>query len=377
MTKRTKKKNLGVVGKLVLSFHIVAVILLLISYLSPFVDPQIFWPIAFLSLAYIPLLFINFIFAVIWMFRKGKRVYALFSISAILIGLGPLQSHIGWHWPNQKQVVSGTSPNDIRVLTYNVHLFRGFDQRGTEPEIKEQALAVINDLAPDVVCLQEYYSRQKGKHNISGELRKELGLHHQYFHPTAQNEYESYGLAIFSKYPIVSSGHLPDFEQGVNSIIYADIEKEGRIIRIYNVHLRSYGFQQEDYDFITGPTDETMERRLTSTRRIGGRLKRAFALRSMQAQSLRKHLENNETPFLILGDFNDTPLSFAVNHVGKGLKNTFREKGWGLGKTYNGDFPNFQIDFIWASPDFDVKSYQIVKKKLSDHYPVWADLVLN
>ena len=149
----------------------------------------------------------------------------------------------------------------------------------------------------------------------------------------------------------MASGHLPDFEQGVNSIIYADIEKEGMIIRIYNIHLRSYGFQKEDYDFIAGPTDEPLERRLTSTKRIGGRLKRAFTLRSMQARSLRRHLEDNEMPFLILGDFNDTPLSYAVNHVGEGLSNAFREKGWGLGKTYNGDFPNFQIDFIWASPE--------------------------
>lgn len=377
MTTRIKKKKLGLIGKIVLSFQIVAVILLLISYLSPYVDPQEFWPFAFLSLAYIPLLTVNFIFIIIWMFRRGKRVYALFSIAAILIGLGPLQSHIGWNWPIQEQSKNRTNPNDLRVLTYNVHLFRGFDQKGTEPEIKEQALAVINELSPDVVCLQEYYSRQKGKHNISVEFSKELGLHHQYFHPTAQNEYDSYGLAIFSKYPIVASGHLPDFEQGVNSIIYADIEKEGMIIRIYNIHLRSYGFQKEDYDFIAGPTDEPLERRLTSTKRIGGRLKRAFTLRSMQARSLRRHLEDNEMPFLILGDFNDTPLSYAVNHVGEGLSNAFREKGWGLGKTYNGDFPNFQIDFIWASPEFEVKSYQIVKKKLSDHYPVWADLLLK
>jgi endonuclease/exonuclease/phosphatase family metal-dependent hydrolase len=63
--------------------------------------------------------------------------------------------------------------------------------------------------------------------------------------------------------------------------------------------------------------------------------------------------------------------------MAKGLKNAFREKGAGFGRTYNGDFPNYQIDYIMASPQFDVASYLIIEKKLSDHFPLRSDLVLN
>ena len=61
----------------------------------------------------------------------------------------------------------------------------------------------------------------------------------------------------------------------------------------------------------------------------------------------------------------------------KGLKNAFREKGSGLGRTYNGSFPNYQIDYIMASQQFDVTGYNITEKRLSDHYPVRSDLVLK
>ena len=81
-------------------------------------------------------------------------------------------------------------------------------------------------------------------------------------------------------------------------------------------------------------------------------------------------------PYIIAGDFNDTPTSFAVNSIAKGLKNTFSEKGNGFGITYNGAFPNFQIDYILTTPNFNVKNYQIIKKKLSDHYAVVSDLEL-
>jgi endonuclease/exonuclease/phosphatase family metal-dependent hydrolase len=63
--------------------------------------------------------------------------------------------------------------------------------------------------------------------------------------------------------------------------------------------------------------------------------------------------------------------------MSEGLHNSFRKKGSGLGITYNGDFPNFQIDYILASPEFEIRNYLITDKKLSDHYPVRSDVELT
>ena len=77
-----------------------------------------------------------------------------------------------------------------------------------------------------------------------------------------------------------------------------------------------------------------------------------------------------------MGDFNDTPVSYAITQMSKNLKNGFLEKGSGLGITYNGDFPNFQIDYIFASKQFDFKDYKIIKREFSDHYPVCSTVTL-
>ena len=75
-----------------------------------------------------------------------------------------------------------------------------------------------------------------------------------------------------------------------------------------------------------------------------------------------------------MGDFNDTPMSYAVNLISNGMNNAFQKKGRGWGVTHFDLLPIFQIDYILSSIDLEVVNYQIIKKKLSDHYPLWADL---
>lgn len=366
-------KRLGFFSRSVLWVNFFAVAALLLSYLAPVINPKTFWPIAFFGIAYLPLLIVNGLFIAYWLIRKAK--FAVISLLAILLGWGTLANHFGFSASVPEQEIALRDTALIRVLTYNVHFFRTFEQKDTDPTIWEESMELMDSISPDVICLQEYYTRQKGTYRMTKAFDREIGMPYSYVLPTAENDYEAYGMAIFSKYPIVASGHLPDHEFGVNRVIYTDINKGGRIFRVYNVHLRSIGFQKEDYEFIKSPT-KTLEKDAASTKRIGARLKWAFNARSAQADALRAHSRECEIPYLIAGDFNDTPLSYAVNKVSSGLQNAFREKGRGWGVTYNGDFPNFQIDYILASKDFEVARYQIIKAKLSDHYPVWADLKL-
>lgn len=372
--KRGRTKRLGLFSKSMLLATILAAAALLFSYLAPVINPRTFWPIAFFGIAYLPLLAINGLFVAYWLVRRAR--FAAIPLLAILVGWNTLQKHFGFNDKVPESVVASPDTAHIRVMTYNVHFFRAFEQEDTKLTIRKQAMQLMGDLSPDVICIQEYYTRQKGKYNMAEEFEREINMPYHYISPTAANDYEAYGMAIFSRYPIVESGILPEHEYGVNRIIYTDIDKGGRVFRVYNVHLRSFGFQKEDYDFINNPS-KTIEKDAASTKRIGARLKHAFTARSAQADALREHSQACGLPYLIAGDFNDTPLSYAVNEVSAGLRNAFREQGRGWGVTYNGDFPNFQIDYILTSKAFDIHHYQIVKAKLSDHYPVWADLQLN
>lgn len=344
---------------------------LLLSYLAPSINPKTFWPLAFFGMAYFPILLLNLLFVLLWLFRKP--VYSLLSAITVLAGWNALQLHVGMSASVPQEALAQRAEDQLRVMSYNVHLFSApeFDAK---PFTNAQNIsAVIAQVSPDVLCLQEFHTRFKGEHHMIHQFEKELGYTHHYVFPVAENNREAYGMAIFSKYPIVDTGSIEGYAYGINRMIYSDIVCDGQKIRVYNVHLRSIGFKKEDYEFIKNPSG-TFNQDMQSTLMIGGRLKNAFHSRSDQVEALVQHAAQIDYPYMILGDFNDTPLSYAVNKASKNLKNTFREKGRGWGTTYNGDFPNFQIDFIFVHPSFDVQHYQIIQEKLSDHYPVWADL---
>ena len=281
---------------------------------------------------------------------------------------------MGFRIPTDTPVLGDSS---IRLMTYNVHMFRSFDENNALDR-KKDILQVFQEVDPDILCLQEFYTRKRGENNLTSTFKNDFGFKHSFFSPVAQNEYDAYGIAIFSKYPILRSGNitLPGSKPGASRLVYVDIRIGSQEVRVYNIHLKSIGFKPEDYAFIRKGNSD-MEEDISSTRRIGGRLKSAFQNRAEEADVLYEHLETCSVPFLIAGDFNDTPLSYSVNKIGRNAQNAFVKKGSGWGITYNGDFPNFQIDYIMASEDFQINRYAIIQQKLSDHFPVWTDLSLK
>lgn len=372
--KRKRKRGLG--NFALLGINAVCILLLCLSYLAPYVDPQSFWPMAFFGLGYPIFLLTNFLFVLLWAFKKSKLL--ILSLLCILCGYIPLRKHIGFNSKPDKESIKHPDSNSIRVLTYNVHLFREEDH-DVQPKTKKAVTELIQSVSPDIVCMQEFYTRKKGKYNNRQNMAPALGLPYSYFHPVIENEYEAYGLIILSRHPIKNAGSIPNYQgkKTLNRAIYADIVKNGRAFRIYNIHLQSIGFQPRDYAFVKDVKSRSFENdNVASTKRIGSRLKHAFFERSAQAKQIKAEINRCRKPVIITGDFNDTPLSFAVRTISDDLNNSFEKKGSGWGITYNGEFPNFQIDYILSSKAFKVKHYQILKKKLSDHYAVWSDLTL-
>lgn len=370
---RRGKEHIGLLSKFLLFLNTLAVFFLLLSYLAPYINPSSFWPIAFMGLAYPFILLFNVLLAVFWLFRKP--VFALPSLGAVLLGWNILISFIGFRESRAIEVPK-SSPDFVRIMTYNVHSFKKFGAQNEET-IRDQMLTIIRNEQPDVICFQEFFTRKRGKYNFKKLIKEILHTEHYYFEPTTDNGFEAIGLAIFSKFPIVKKGNIRfDDKKRGNEAIYADVLFHDKKFRVYNAHLQSIKFQPEDYEYLHQVQAE-LPTNISSSRRIGGRLKRAFIKRSKQVALVKAHTQTCKTPYLLAGDFNDTPVSYTVHQLSEGLVNTFKEKGSGLGITYNGDFPNFQIDYILSTPNFAVKNYRIINKKLSDHFAVRADLELD
>lgn len=345
---------------------------LLISYLAPVVDPRTVWVIAFFGLAYPPLLLLNVLFIIYWLILRSKL--ALVSVVTILVGFNVLLNNIGFSFSGNNH--QANAAGSIRFMTYNVHSFRPYGDK-PDQSTKHEILRILADEKPDVIGFQEFYSRKKGQYAILDSVKDILNTPHLYFEEIQKSEKESIGMAIFSRLPVVAKGIIALADRGSsNQCLYVDIKKSNQIIRFYSVHLQSISFEPQDYRYLDTVTQKG-KADLSSTRRLVSKLKLAFLKRAEQVFKIKEHAAKCPYPYIISGDFNDTPTSFAVSQMAKGIQNTFRQKGFGLGRTYNGDFPNYQIDYIMASRQFNVLSYNIVQKKLSDHYPVYADIALK
>lgn len=368
----TKRKGLGFFGKLLLGLNIILSAAMLLSYLAPVTNPTNHWVFAFFGLAYPILLLLSLIFIVYWVLTKS--LWFLLPVIVIAMGWGVLKKNIGLRASCKPGITKDS--NAIRIMTYNVHSFKRYGS-ANDISTKNEILDIVNHEQPDIIGFQEFYTRKKGPYDLVDSLKKILNTNQLYAEYFEGNYLEEAGMAIFSKYPIISHRMitLSDDKTSGNQCLVVEVKKGNTLFRFYSVHLQSIRFESEDYTYLKGVSQGKTD--LHSTKRLGSKLKNAFIKRSAQVLKIKADAAQCPYPYIISGDFNDTPSSFAVNEMSKGLKNAFCEKGSGFGKTYNGDFPNFQIDYIMTSSAFNVLTYDIIEKRLSDHYPVISDVVLK
>lgn len=373
MPAKNKTANkLNFLDKVVLFFTVIASVSILLSLLASLIDPRTFWQLAFFGLAYPPLLIVNIILVLYWFIRFSKFIFI--PLISILLGWSILVK--SFNISTTTADGPKASPDYFRMMTYNVHGFMGVGDNASKPT-RTAILQIINTEQPDVICIPEFFSRRKGVFAMVDSVKQALHTNYYYRFSVKDINFEGNGIAAFSKFPIVNKGMISfGDENSTNQCIFIDVKKADRIIRIYAVHLQSIRFDPKDYQVIDS-VSKAKESHFGSYKRILAKLKYAFLKRSEQVALVKNHAKRSPYPFLIAGDFNDTPASFAVNKMSDGLKNTFQEKGNGFGATYNGDFPNYQIDYILVHPDFKVINYLVLKKKLSDHYAVRADLLLK
>ena len=335
-------------------------------------DPREHMVLAFFGLAYPFFLLANVLILGYWTLR-AKWIISALTLVLICYGGSTLMATFGFF--GTKGETQKADHSLVRMMTYNVHNFTPYGEEMTLL-MKEKILNVVIEQQPDVVCFQEFYTREKGPYDIIDSLKKLLNVKYYYFEPTSKSEREAIGMAIFSRFPITNKGRITFKGVTGNESIYVDLKVKNKVVRIYNVHLQSISFEKEDYSYLDQVTKE-MDPKMSASKRIIRMLKHAFKKRSEQVDVMKAHMRACETPYVVAGDFNDTPASYAVRKMTDSLNNAFIKKGQGFGKTYNGKFPNFQIDYIASTKDIEVVNYQIIEAKLSDHFPVRSDLRLK
>jgi endonuclease/exonuclease/phosphatase family metal-dependent hydrolase len=183
-----------------------------------------------------------------------------------------------------------------------------------------------------------------------------------------------FGLIIFSKYPIINKQDVSYPPHDYNSTFqYADILLNKDTVRVFNIHLQSLKFDKDNRNYLEQP-GISGEKNIQNSRSIIVKLKKGYLLRAIQSNRIKEAIEKSPYPVIVCGDFNDVPNSYAYHTIGKNLHNVFYEKGSGTGRTFSGISPTLRIDHIFVDQQFKVNHFLRISKKLSDHYPLIADI---
>ncbi len=193
------------------------------------------------------------------------------------------------------------------------------------------ASAFLNEQHPDIICLQERPHTNLIRYDSIKNCFPSLP-----YKVTNGREDENLNISIFSKYPI-SNVKTWYFIDTYNKMIQADINQDGKIFRLFNVHLQTTSHGK---NFIFNCVQ-----------------------RYKQSLLLKEEIKKSPYPVILCGDFNDIPLSYTIinlltelNDFSKVLKGSYQKLG-GL----------YKIDYILAPKNWNKKSYKLISNFWSDH----------
>lgn len=226
---------------------------------------------------------------------------------------------------------------EVRVVSYNIRTLR--DDRAA-------LAAVVRELAPDVLLVQEAPRRFRWRHKCAA-LAHSLDL-------------------------VVAAGGLPGLGNLVLTDLRVQVERTWclRFPLTPGRHLRGAAFVQcrvRDTPFVV----------------VASHLATDPVERPEQARLLRRALADLPAAVVLGADVNDTPGGAAWRAVADGLVDAATTAAAGGG----GDRPTYwrsnrprRIDGIFVDPRITVESYRVLdtpeSRRASDHLPVVADLSL-
>ncbi|NCC72381.1 MAG: hypothetical protein EOM06_03210 [Sphingobacteriia bacterium] len=366
MTKRKSSFLIVGVKMLLLLINALFILLLLLTYLAPHISPERFFLPSMLGLFYPVWLIINILFVIFWLIRL--KYYFIFSLAALLAGWNVHVKNIAFNFGTNDEV----STQNIKFISYNVRLFDQFKwSEGQNYFTRDAIFSFINRQSPDIINFQEFFHGNNSYFPTIGPfLQSQRTTYYHVDYVKMVNDKKHYGLATFSRFPIVGKGAVKFDNSTSNSGIYSDILINKDTIRVFNFHLESIRLSNADYQYVTEFIDPGFHSTSSTSQVILGKFKNAFTKRAEQARIVTRAVQQSPYPVIISGDFNDTPVSYVYQQISSGLHDAFLEAGLGFGSTYAGRLPFIRIDYVLHSSAIEAEAFERHKVFYSDHFPV-------
>lgn len=336
-------------------------------------NPAHWWFLSLFTLALPYLLLLLVLFILFWLFVKP--VWSLFSSVIILFSLQAVENIFPLRLKSDFPVHKKS--DNIRIMSWNVELFNILHYKD-HPEKRQEIIDLINKYDPDIACFQEMVAGDSKKAiNYFPEIKNALKFSDYFYSYVVKNDfdkYHHYGIIIFSKFPIIRKQTLVNNPDSYNSTFqFVDVLAGKDTFRIFNVHLQSLKFSQTNLNYLDNGTVPS-EGNISESKNIISKIKMGVLKRASQANFIKDELDHSPYPVIVCGDFNDVPVSYAYETIGKGLQNAFVVRGSGISRTFSSISPTLRIDNIFTDKKFKITEYTRIIKSYSDHFPIIADV---
>ena len=338
-----------------------------------FVPPDRLWPLQILAIALPALASVLFVLALLAGLRRRWRLVAFCLAPIGLIIALPMLTSGRDVAPTTERV---TELATLKVVTFNA-----------KPEaIGEAGEAALQTLLaeerPHLVALQEFPLRVSAAGEVGGPRLVVPFLKHKAYEIARPRTEGSVNTTrpIFSRIETAGAAEfVPDNPQGwIQGGLWSSggltrglYRWEGATIAVYNLHLHSFSGQRPWQEGWRGVLS------LSAWAEALRAYHADFRTRAEQARTIRRLLDAETRPFLVVGDFNSTPGSWVYAHLSKGLQDAFGRAGTGWGATFPARLPLARIDFVLVSGEWEVRRAHTSNAVVSDHVPVVAELVLH
>ena len=323
------------------------------SLISPFINPNTFWPISFFGLFFPVIVLSIFLLSIFWFFSNKKFLWI--NLVILLITTPFLSRYFA---VNPETLTD----EGINIMSYNVRQFNKWNWIDVK-NVDEKIIDFVNEEKVDVFCIQEYYNP-----------RADLNFNFEYSHIGLQKSTKDWHMAIYSNYPQINKSTVSiDGERMNNTCIFSDIIIKDDTIRVYNIHLASNFFNRKDFNNLISPKTEKVKDGILG---ISKKLKYSFSRRGKEVEKIKKHMNNSPYPIIICGDFNDTPVSYAYRELSENKKDAFIESGNGIGATFT-KIPSLRIDYIFYDEKFNSSQFNTHQEELSDHRAISSKIILD
>lgn len=332
---------------------------------APYIDPEKWWIPAFSGLFMPVIVIANFFLLLYWGWHK--KWWVVLPLVALLSNYYFFTSMYQWPWKKPLECEKG---REITVASYNVE---GFYWIAKDP-VKNNIKQFIRDHQIDILCIQEHCEESQLDTAI---IRKRMGFPYRSVFFNRHTDWANFGISVYSRYPILRQGNI-DFNSPQNSSMWVDILVDNDTIRVFNNHLQTTDVSPNTKKYNEYKSVKNWKGQARTLVNLLEQLKLNFQKRARQAIYVRELLDTTPYPTVICGDFNDTPISYAYNHIiGKDFKDGFKASGRGYGHSFKGLKGLLRIDYIAFNSGFCSLDYESPHLPWSDHNPVIMKLTLK